>query len=239
MPRHLLDISKDGELTSSCWNLCQSSVTFTVKKSFLMFRGHCHVIEWCHQLPLVILRTYHERKSIDYGHVTEELVREIAQAGYEKGWTSQGWQVGMKKGKEKWPVGQATPLFFPCSAYYSQMPGQGHDQLKVSSCLLPPQNSPWEMTTLQWTDKTALSPSCIFPQNFHTAMSKERDPRFLWVAKRGLAPTWTLGTNLSHAVAITQLVEYLRCPMSEGGQWLAQHGYFMPVWEIWDGHPWP
>lgn len=112
MPRRLLDSSKDGELTSSCWKLCQGSVTSTVKKSFLMFHGHCPVIEWCHQLPLVILRTYHEGKNIDYGYVTEEFVREIAQVAYEKGWTSKGWQVDMKKGKEKLPVRQATPLFF-------------------------------------------------------------------------------------------------------------------------------
>lgn len=50
--------------------------------------------------------------------------------------------------------------FLPCSVYYSQMPGQGHDQLKVSSCLPPPQNSQFQRTMLQRTDKIALSLSC-------------------------------------------------------------------------------
>lgn len=29
-----------------------------------------------------------------------------------------------------------------------------------------------------------------------------------------------MGTNLGHAMAVAQLVEHLRCPVSQGGQWL-------------------
>jgi len=40
MSRWLLSISKVGDSTTSLGNLCQCSVTFTVKKHFLTFRGN-------------------------------------------------------------------------------------------------------------------------------------------------------------------------------------------------------
>lgn len=117
MSRHLFDISKDGEFTASCWHLYRGSITLPVKQCFLMLQSHCHDTDCCHQLLallLVTLRTHHGGKNVDGGHVTEELMRETAQAVDKKGCTSQGWQVSVsvKRGREKWPVRQAAPLFF-------------------------------------------------------------------------------------------------------------------------------
>ena len=51
--RWVLNISKEGDSTTSLGNLCQCSVTFTVKKHFLMFRGNLLGFSLC-PLPLVL-----------------------------------------------------------------------------------------------------------------------------------------------------------------------------------------
>ena len=51
MFRQLLNISKDGDRTTSLGNLCQSSITLTVKRGFLMFRWSLLCFNLC-PLPL-------------------------------------------------------------------------------------------------------------------------------------------------------------------------------------------
>lgn len=54
MSRHLLDISKKGNSTTSLDNLCQCSVNCTAQKCLLMFRQNllCSIL---FSLPLVLL----------------------------------------------------------------------------------------------------------------------------------------------------------------------------------------
>lgn len=131
----------------------------------------------------------------------------------------------------------------PYSVYYSQMPGQGHDSSWHALVLYLLQNSTRERTTLYRTDKTApactLSWSCRELEVPHSHGQREIPNLFPWVVKGGLGSTWAPGMNLSDAMAMSQLAEHLRWPMSQGDQWLAQDGYLLPVWEMWNGHPWP
>ena len=53
MSRRLLNFSKDGDTTASPGNLCQCSVTLSVTKCFLMFRGNLPCFSLC-PLPLVL-----------------------------------------------------------------------------------------------------------------------------------------------------------------------------------------
>lgn len=112
MSRHVLDISKNGELTTSCLNLCQSSVTLTIKQSFLVFHGH-RVVSPTPGTTFGDAENTPWREEYSWWPC-HRGVGEIAQIGYKKGWTSQGWEVSMdvKKGREKWLVRQAAPLFF-------------------------------------------------------------------------------------------------------------------------------
>ncbi|XP_052646855.1 uncharacterized protein LOC128143559 [Harpia harpyja] len=52
--RQIVTVSKDGDSTTSLGNLCQSLVTLTLKKCFLMFRGNLLCFSLC-PLPLVLL----------------------------------------------------------------------------------------------------------------------------------------------------------------------------------------
>ena len=47
MSRKLLNISRDGDSTTSLCNLCQCLVTLTVTKCFLMFRGNLLCFSLC------------------------------------------------------------------------------------------------------------------------------------------------------------------------------------------------